>query len=91
METKNDIFSEHLAEWLAAKGDRRRRGELGRAIAHIANIHRKSVSRSFRRVQMQDAEAAGRVFELLMGNEVAPRREFIIDSSGQLSREAIDA
>jgi DNA gyrase subunit B len=40
---------------------------------------------------MEDAEAAGRVFELLMGNEVAPRREFIIDSADQLSRESIDA
>jgi DNA gyrase subunit B len=40
---------------------------------------------------MEDAEAAGRVFELLMGNEVAPRREFIIDSSDRLAREAIDA
>ena len=47
--------------------------------------------RLLRRVRMEDAEAAGRVFELLMGNEVAPRREFIIDSSDQLSREAIDA
>ena len=33
----------------------------------------------------------GSVFELLMGNEVAPRREFIVDSSDRLSREAIDA
>lgn len=47
--------------------------------------------RLLRRVQMEDAEAAGRVFELLMGNEVAPRREFIVTSSDQLSRESIDA
>jgi DNA gyrase subunit B len=47
--------------------------------------------RLLRRVQLEDAEAAGRVFELLMGNEVAPRREFIVTSSDQLSRESIDA
>jgi DNA gyrase subunit B len=47
--------------------------------------------RLLRRVRMEDAEAAGRVFELLMGNEVAPRREFIIESAGHLSRESIDA
>ncbi len=47
--------------------------------------------RLLRRVRMEDAEAAGSVFELLMGNEVAPRREFIIDSSDRLSRESIDA
>ena len=46
---------------------------------------------AFKLVRMEDAEAAGRVFELLMGNELAPRREFIIDSSDRLSRESIDA
>jgi DNA gyrase subunit B len=47
--------------------------------------------RILRRVRLEDAESAGKVFELLMGNEVAPRREFIVDSSDRLSREAIDA
>ncbi|WP_457098617.1 DNA gyrase/topoisomerase IV subunit B [Microbacterium sp. P5_E9] len=47
--------------------------------------------RLLRRVRLEDAEGAGRVFELLMGNEVAPRREFIVESSHRLSREAIDA
>ncbi|WP_091707233.1 type IIA DNA topoisomerase subunit B [Microbacterium sp. cf046] len=47
--------------------------------------------RMLRRVRLQDAEIAGGVFELLMGNEVAPRREFIVESSDRLSREAIDA
>ncbi|MDI6942381.1 DNA topoisomerase IV subunit B [Microbacterium barkeri] len=46
--------------------------------------------RLLRRVRMEDAEAAGRVFEMLMGNEVAPRREFIIDSADRLDRESID-
>ncbi|PZU36784.1 MAG: DNA topoisomerase IV subunit B, partial [Microbacterium sp.] len=47
--------------------------------------------RMLRRVRLEDAENAGRVFELLMGNEVAPRREFIVDSSARLERERIDA
>ena len=47
--------------------------------------------RLLRRVRLEDDEAAGRVFELLMGNDVPPRREFIIESSGRLSRAAIDA
>ncbi|MGF3052466.1 DNA gyrase/topoisomerase IV subunit B [Microbacterium sp. YY-03] len=47
--------------------------------------------RLLRRVRLEDAEEAGRVFELLMGNDVPPRREFIIESSDRLSREAIDA
>jgi len=47
--------------------------------------------RLLRRVRVSDAEAAAGVFELLMGNEVAPRREFIIDASDRLARERIDA
>jgi DNA gyrase subunit B len=47
--------------------------------------------RTLRRVRLEDAEVATSVFELLMGNEVAPRREFIVSSSDRLSREAIDA
>jgi DNA gyrase subunit B len=46
--------------------------------------------RLLRRVRMQDAEAAASVFELLMGNDVAPRKEFIIDSSDRFARERID-
>ena len=57
----------------------------------LANTTMDRSGRLLRRVRMEDAEAAGRVFELLMGNEVAPRREFIIESSDRLSREAIDA
>ena len=47
--------------------------------------------RTLRRVRVTDAEAASTVFELLMGNEVAPRRDFIVTSSDRLARERIDA
>jgi DNA gyrase subunit B len=47
--------------------------------------------RTLRRVTLQDAEAAERVFELLMGNDVAPRKDFIVESSADLGRERIDA
>ncbi|MEY3908094.1 MAG: hypothetical protein RLZZ90_1, partial [Actinomycetota bacterium] len=47
--------------------------------------------RSLRRVRVTDAAAAEAVFELLMGNEVAPRRDFIIDSADGFERDRIDA
>ncbi|WP_010202745.1 DNA gyrase/topoisomerase IV subunit B [Salinibacterium sp. PAMC 21357] len=46
-------------------------------------------NRVLRRVNISDAEQAGSVFELLMGNEVAPRKEFIIQGQG-LDRDRID-
>jgi hypothetical protein len=53
MATKKDIFKEHLAEWLKAKGDREKRGEMVRDISRIAKVHPKSVSRGFKRAQMR--------------------------------------
>jgi DNA gyrase subunit B len=47
--------------------------------------------RTLRRVGVEDAEAATTVFELLMGSDVAPRRDFIVSSADRLDREAIDA
>ncbi|GAA6525726.1 DNA topoisomerase IV subunit B [Intrasporangium sp. DVR] len=47
--------------------------------------------RTLRRVTMRDLEAAEGTFELLMGNEVAPRKDFIIESAAEVDRERIDA
>ncbi len=46
--------------------------------------------RTLRRVRVADAEAAASVFELLMGSEVGPRKDFIIAGQG-LDRGRIDA
>ncbi len=47
--------------------------------------------RTLRRVTIADGAAAERVFELLMGNDVAPRKDFIIAGAERLDRERIDA
>jgi len=54
METKKNIFEEHLGVWLKARGNKKKRGELIRHICFVAGVHPKSVPRSFRRVQMYD-------------------------------------
>jgi DNA gyrase subunit B len=40
-------------------------------------------------VTIKDAEAAEKMFELLMGNEVGPRKDFI--STADIDRDRIDA
>ena len=45
--------------------------------------------RTLRRVTIKDAEQADQMFELLMGNEVGPRKDFI--STAEVDRERIDA
>jgi DNA gyrase subunit B len=47
--------------------------------------------RTLRRMTVDDAEAASGVFELLMGNDVAPRKEFIVQSAYELDADLIDA
>jgi DNA gyrase subunit B len=47
--------------------------------------------RTLRRVGVGDLEAAERVFELLMGNDVAPRKDFIVEGAARVDRTAIDA
>ncbi|WP_311477852.1 DNA topoisomerase IV subunit B [uncultured Gulosibacter sp.] len=46
--------------------------------------------RLLRRMTMKDAAAAETVFELLMGNEVAPRKDFIIAGADDVVPELID-
>lgn len=47
-------------------------------------------ARTLRRVRVEAAAMADTVFELLMGNDVGPRRDFIIEGSAGLSRDRID-
>jgi DNA gyrase subunit B len=46
--------------------------------------------RILRRLTLQDAAHAERVFELLMGNEVGPRRDFIVEASGDFDLASLD-
>ena len=47
--------------------------------------------RMLRRVAIGDAEEAEQAFELLMGNDVAPRRDFLVAGASRVDRDSIDA
>ncbi len=47
--------------------------------------------RTLRRLTVDDAEEANAVFELLMGNEVPPRKEFIVQGAYEIDADLIDA
>jgi DNA gyrase subunit B len=46
--------------------------------------------RTLRRIRIEDAVVAGEMFSLLMGSEVAPRRDFIVGGAAELDPSRID-
>jgi len=47
--------------------------------------------RTLRRITIDDAEGADEVFEMLMGNDVGPRRDFIVQGAYEVDADTIDA
>ncbi|MCO6663895.1 DNA gyrase/topoisomerase IV subunit B [Cutibacterium avidum] len=47
--------------------------------------------RTLRRITVDDAAEAESTFEILMGNDVAPRKQFIVEGAYRLDAEQIDA
>jgi DNA gyrase subunit B len=47
--------------------------------------------RTLRRITIDDAEAASEVFELLMGSDVAPRKEFLVQGAYEVDVDSLDA
>ena len=56
----------------------------------LAETTMHPATRTLRRINLGDIDLAEHSLELLMGNEVAPRREFIINSAGRVDRAALD-
>jgi DNA gyrase subunit B len=47
-------------------------------------------NRTLRRIRVEDAAAAAEIFNLLMGTDVAPRRDFIVSGAAELDPSRID-
>ena len=57
----------------------------------LAETTMDPMHRTLRRITFDDAEAAAEVFELLMGSEVAPRKDFIIQGAYEVDADTLDA
>jgi len=73
------------------KGTPQRYKGLGEMDAdQLAETTMDPARRRLRRITTADAEVSAQVFELLMGNDVAPRKDFIIAGAARLDRSRID-
>jgi DNA gyrase subunit B len=59
--------------------------------AQLAETTMDPRHRTLRRIKIEDAAAATAIFDLLMGSEVAPRRDFIVSGAAELDPARIDA
>ncbi len=59
--------------------------------AQLAETTMDPRHRTLRRIRIDDAADAAIMFDLLMGNEVAPRRDFIVGGAAELDPSRIDA
>jgi DNA gyrase subunit B len=59
--------------------------------AQLAETTMDPRHRTLRRIRIEDTAAAAGIFDLLMGSEVAPRRDFIIGGAAELDPSRIDA
>ncbi|MFV1989622.1 MAG: type IIA DNA topoisomerase subunit B [Acidimicrobiales bacterium] len=59
-------------------------------VDELADTTLDPTKRTLRRITMADAESAAEVFDVLMGSEVAPRKEFIYTNSELMDRSLLD-
>ena len=94
--TYTDAEYQRTAAQLAKKGVRFKEPQRYKGLGEMDASQLKETTmdprhRMLRRVTTEDLEIAEEVFELLMGKDVDPRRDFIVSSADQLDRERIDA
>jgi DNA gyrase subunit B len=58
--------------------------------AQLAETTMDPRHRTLRRIRIEDTAAATAIFDLLMGSEVAPRRDFIVGGAAELDPSRID-
>jgi DNA gyrase subunit B len=59
--------------------------------AQLAETTMDPRHRTLRRIRIEDAATATEIFSLLMGTDVAPRRDFIVGAAAELDPSRIDA
>lgn len=94
--TYTDAEYQRTAAQLAKKGVRFKEPQRYKGLGEMDASQLKETTmdprhRTLRRITVDDAAEAESTFEILMGNDVAPRKQFIVEGAYRLDAEQIDA
>ncbi|WCC81066.1 DNA topoisomerase IV subunit B [Cutibacterium equinum] len=94
--TYSDAEYQRTAAQLAKKGVRFKEPQRYKGLGEMDASQLKETTmdprhRTLRRITVDDAAEAESTFEILMGNDVAPRKQFIVEGAYRLDAEQIDA
>lgn len=94
--TYTDAEYQRTAAQLAKKGVRFKEPQRYKGLGEMDASQLKETTmdprhRTLRRITVDEAAEAEGTFEILMGNEVAPRKQFIVEGAYRLDAEQIDA
>ena len=94
--TYTDAEYQRTAAQLAKKGVRFKEPQRYKGLGEMDASQLKETTmdprhRTLRRITVDDAAEAEGTFEILMGNQVAPRKQFIVEGAYRLDAEQIDA
>ena len=94
--TYTDADYQRTAAQLAKKGVRFKEPQRYKGLGEMDASQLKETTmdprhRTLRRITVDDAAEAEGTFEILMGTEVAPRKQFIVEGAYRLDAEQIDA
>ena len=94
--TYTDAEYQRTAAQLAKKGVRFKEPQRYKGLGEMDASQLKETTmdprhRTLRRITVDDAAEAEGTFEILMGNEAAPRKQFIVEGAYRLDAEQIDA
>lgn len=96
MATKHEVLQDHLKEWLATNGDREKRGALTKELSTTLKMHRKSIGRAMRRLQLRSSSKVRRSGRpRVYGTDVEAALAIVWEIMGypcaeHMTREAID-
>ena len=96
MATKHEVLQAHLTEWLACRGDKKKRGLLTKQLATSLKMHEKSIGRAMRHIQTHsELTSKRRGRPRVYGNDVDAALVQIWELMGNpcaehMTREALD-